>query len=240
MPLLAGIVLTATAVLLARSRIEAARLEVLDSARPTEIVVASRPIRAGDPFTTENMARKAIPVSGTGRRNVPASEFDLLIGARSRGEIESGEPVLWTDVEEPFELGGLSKVVEPGRRAMTLEAGATDSFSGLIRTGDRVDLLCNPSRGWVRNIEVLAIDRHYDKTGAREQDEISTLTLSVTADEGKRLAECREAGSLTWLLRNPADNIASPAGGHLSGPARVEIWKAGIPQSMVLLPGAIR
>lgn len=128
--------------------------------------------------------------------------------------------------------------VEPGRRAMTMEAGATDSFSGLVRTGDRVDLLCNPSRGWIRNIEVLAVDRHYDKTGAKEQDEISTLTLSVTSDEGKRLAQCREDGSLTWFLRNPADNAASPAPRQAPGPSRVEIYKAGIPQTFDFLPGA--
>jgi Flp pilus assembly protein CpaB len=233
-------VLTATAILLARSRIEAARLEVLDSAKPTEIVVASRPIRAGDAFSAENLAKKAIPLSGTGKRNVPASDFGLLLGARSKGEIGSGEPVLWTDVEEPFEFDGFSLAVEPGRRALTLEAGATDSFSGLVRTGDRVDLLCNPSRLWIRGIEVLAVDRHYNRSGAREQDEVSTLTLSVTADEGRQLAECRQDGSLTWFLRNPADNAVSQAGVKTIRPTRVEIWKGGIPQAFDFPAGAFR
>jgi Flp pilus assembly protein CpaB len=239
-PLIAGILLTTTAILLARSRIEAARLDVIGKSRPTEIVVASRSIRVGEIFSTGNLAKKAIPVSGTGKRNVPASDFNLLLNARSKGEIEPGEPVLWTDVDEPFEVDGFSLAVARGRRALTLEAGPTDSFSGLVRTGDRVDLLCKPTNAWIRDIEVLAVDRSYNRSGAREQDDVSTLTLSVSVDEGNRLAECKQDGTVTWFLRNPADNMVSSVGKRPLSPPPVEIWKGGIPQSSVFSPGVIR
>ena len=72
------------------------------------------------------------------------------MSAKSKGDIEPGEPVLWTDIDEPFESAGFSEIILPGHMALTLETGSTSSFSGLVRTGDRIDFLCKPSNVWIR------------------------------------------------------------------------------------------
>src|SRR4030065_610444 len=70
-PLVAGMLLTLLAILLAKQRISAVENEILVKAAPTEIVVAANPHPAAAMFSPENLARKSIPSGGAGRRDVP-------------------------------------------------------------------------------------------------------------------------------------------------------------------------
>jgi pilus assembly protein CpaB len=252
LPLLAGIVLTAAAVFLARQRIAAVERTIRDSAAPVDVVVASAPIPAGSALSEENLAKKAVPGSGTSRRNVPAGEFELLLGARSKTDIAAGEPVLWTDVEEPFEVERFSRTIPLGRRAVTLDVDAASSFAGLIRPGDRVDLLCEDvteggPRTWIRNIPVIAVDRNYHGSPPSEEDAgTATVTLTVSPAEGTRLAAAARQGRIRWFLRNPDDGISLSGAAVVrrDAPEIVEIWHAGIrvvppDSSRPLLPGSM-
>jgi pilus assembly protein CpaB len=235
--LMAGIALTLAAVFLARQRIMAAEKEVRQQISPIEIVVPSVAIQAGEPFTERNLAKKSVPQTGTGSRNVPAAEFELLIGAHAKVNLAPGEPILWTDVEEPFDAEKFSQTIPAGRRAFTLEVSSTSSFAGMIRPGDSVDLLCegtggNNFRSWIRAIPVISVDRHFVKIPSKEEErDISTVTVSVTPDEGRLLASTGREGKIHWFLRNPDEpskmpfiNAQKPKGMS----EKVEIWKAGI------------
>jgi len=219
-------------------RVATVEKDILRQANPVEVVVASIPIPAGDMFSARNLAKKSIPSSGTGQRNVPASEFELLVGARAKTAIDPGEPVLWTDAEEPFDTEIFSKTVLPGRRAMTLGVDTTSSFAGLLHPGDRVDLLVERSGtsppDWVRDIPVIAVDRDHDRLAhPSEKEETATVTLMVSPGEGSRIA--RASGKVHWFLRNPDDNAAEakdPPAGSTTYRA-VEIWKAGVKVSPV-------
>jgi pilus assembly protein CpaB len=235
--LFAGLALTLTAILLARQRIAAAEREIRRKAAPVDIVVPSVPIPAGVAFSEQNLARKSVPASGTGGRNVPAAEFELLIGAHAKGNLSAGEPILWTDVEEPFDSEKFSQTIPAGRRAFTFEANISSSFAGLIRPGDRVDLLCEWESGkaipaWIRAIPVISVDRHFATEPTKEESrEVSTLTVSVTPEEGRFLATVVRDGRIHWFLRNP-DEPAKSGATYLSrtkqAAEKVEIWKAGI------------
>ncbi|MCL5965660.1 MAG: Flp pilus assembly protein CpaB [Deltaproteobacteria bacterium] len=234
-PLFAGLALTAFAVILARQRMESLEADIRRESAPVEIAVARVPISAGAPFSEQNLAKKTVPESGTGRRNVPAKEFELLLGAKARIDIAEGEPILWSDVDEPFEVEKFSMAVPPGRRALTISADANASFSGLLRPGDAVDLLSGDPQGggvfWVRNIPVIAVDRFYQGNPLNEDpSEAGTITLSVTPDEGRRIASAARDGKLHWFLRNPDDHSPGPTARRIppGGNAKsVEIWKGG-------------
>jgi pilus assembly protein CpaB len=207
--------------------------DIRRQANPVDVVVASVPIPAGETFSMRNLAKKAIPSSGTGQRNVPASDFELLVGARAKTAIDPGEPVLWTDVEEPFDTGTFSRTVLPGRRAMTLGVDTTSSFAGLLHPGDRVDLLVggtgSNSADWVRDIPVIAVDRDHNRLAhPSDKEETSTATLMVTPGEGFRIA--RASGKAHWFLRNPDDNgVAAPGAAVRPVTSRnVEVWKGGV------------
>jgi len=239
LPLIAGILLCGFALAAAGRRVETVEKDIRRQANPVEVVVASVPIPAGETFSTGNLAKKAIPSSGTGQRNVPASDFELLVGARAKTAIDPGEPVLWTDVEEPYDTDAFSKNVLPGRRALTLGVNATSSFAGLLHPGDRVDLLVERSAGtsadWVLDIPVIAVDRdHSDLAHPSAKEEMATVTLMVTPAEGGRIA--RAAGKVHWFLRNPGDNtvVAKVPPGKPMTPHSVEVWKGGVMASPVL------
>lgn len=234
---LAGLVLTLSAIFLARHRIAAVEKEIRVKVSPVEIVVPSLPISSGETFSVKNLAKKTVPASGTSNRNVPAAEFELLVGARAKGNLAAGEPILWSDVEEPFDVDKFSQAVPAGRRALTIDADSSSSFAGLIRPGDKVDLLCDRENGksvriWIRAVPVISVDRHYNRPPSGEESrEISTITVSVTPEEGKTLASGARGGRLHWFLRNP-EEPAEPAtrSAKRSPPIHkhVEIWKAGI------------
>lgn len=233
LPLLAGLLLCGFALAVAGRRLATVEKDIRRQANPVEVVVASAPIPAGEAFSAQNLAKKAIPSSGTGQRNVPASEYELLVGARAKTAIDPGEPVLWTDVEEPYDTEGFSRTVLPGRRAMTLIVDTTSSFAGLLHPGDRVDLLVErsgaKSADWIRDIPVIAVDRDHNRI-AHPSDigEAGTATLMVTPGEGSRIA--RASGKVHWFLRNPNDNAAEAYGSRGNPiPSRaVEVWKGGV------------
>lgn len=239
LPLLAGLLLCGFALAAAGRRVATVEMDIRRQANPVEVVVASVPIPAGEAFSVQNLAKKAIPSSGTGKRNVPAADFELLLGARAKTAIDPGEPVLWTDVEEPYDMDAFSRTVLPGRRAMTLGVDTTSSFSGLLHPGDRVDLLVERSGGissdWVRDLPVIAVDRDHNRLAhSPEKEETATVTLMVTPAEGSRIA--RAAGKIHWFLRNPDDNTAVESGttaGSIS-PRSVEVWKGGVKDPPIL------
>lgn len=238
LPLVAGVALTMAAILIARHRINAVEKDIREKAAPVDVVVASCPIPKGTALSEQNLAKLSVPSSGTSRRNVPVKEFELLIGARTKGSIEAGEPILWTDVEEPFDVDKFSQTIPQGRRALTIEADLAASFSGLIRPGDRVDIsLQDPSTrtapAWFYDIPVIAVDRHFDRPPDSEASpETSSITISVTPEEGRRLVAAR-GGGLRWFLRNPEDRSRPSPGSAPSFETHrpVEIWKAGVRES---------
>lgn len=236
LPFFAGTTLILLAVLVVRQRISAMEKDLLGNAAPAEIVVAADPISPGSVFSHENLAKKSIPSSGTTRRNVPASDFELLLGARAKVEISKGEPVLWTDVQEPIEVDNFSMTIPNGRRAITIDADTKASFSGLLRPGDHVDILRGEKEGEIStpvlfDVPVIAVDRHFLSPPSEEEGyEIGTITVSVTPDEATRLSAAARDGSLSWLLRNPGDRGRPSKRASLWATAvfPVEIWKAGI------------
>ncbi len=235
LPLGVGVLLTGLALAAAGQRIATVERDLRQQSNPVDVVVASVSISEGETFTESNLARKAIPASGTGRRNIPAAEFELLLGASARNPVAPGEPVLWTDVQEPFDTEAFSKLIRTGRRALTVNADASSSFAGLLLPGDRVDILAEraetKNRIWVRDIPVIAVDRRYDRLArAADSGDATTLTLMVTPAEGARIAGAAASGKLHWFLRNPVDNtVAAPPGRTgRAVPVRVEIWKGGV------------
>lgn len=236
LPLGIGLLIMGLALAAAGKRIATVEEDIRRRANPVDVVVASVSIEAGEEFAAGNLAKKSVPASGTGKRNILAADFELLLGSKAKSRVDPGEPVLWTDVEEPFEADVFSKTVPRGKRAITVNVDMTSSFSGLLQPGDRVDLLAKVSDGgterWVRNVPVIAVDRHLNRL-ARPSDaqEAGTVTLMVTPLEGVAIASASTAGKLFWFLRNPDDNTALSAehpGGRPSGAHRVEMWKGGI------------
>lgn len=230
-PLVGGLFLTLLGILAARQRITAAERTFREQSMPVEIVVAAVPLPAQTPFDEKNLAKTSLPAAAVGKRHVRTKDFPLLLGARPRWDIDQGEPVLWTDVEEPFDEATFSRTIPKGRRALTLDADQTASFSGLVRPGDKVDLHISGQAGGTSlldNIPVVAVGGNF-RPGhdGGESADASTLTLSVTPEEGRRLASAGDA--VRWFLRNPEEAAAAPGRAPVRARAMpVEVWEGGV------------
>jgi pilus assembly protein CpaB len=144
-------------------------------------------------------------------------------------------------------ITGFSDAIAAGRRALTLHVDEVSSINGLVRPGDRLDLLVTSrggpapaARPLMWGVKVLATGSLTDDgagearratDGARRY---STITLEVTPEEAEQVILAREAGQVTAMLRrrtgDPDDGMrlppraappaAAPAPGGVTGPSR--------------------
>lgn len=189
---------------------------------PVMVLVATRDIPLGSPISEDMLGSRPLPQSYVEDRHIPASEAQRIIGVRVTSGVKGGESLLWTDLATTTEQRrDLSALVRNGMRAITIRADVSASFGGLLRPGDRVDLLLTIERGESRdehvtlpllqNLLVLASGR--DTGGQQRPGErrttrsgsVNQVTLSVTLEQAAVVALAQEQGNLTLVLRNPDD-----------------------------------
>jgi pilus assembly protein CpaB len=188
---------------------------------PVAVLVARREIPLGAAITEELLGTRAIPQSYVEDRHIPASEAPRIIGVRVTSGVRADESLLWTDLATTSEQRrDLSALVRSGMRAITIRADVAASFGGLLRPGDRVDVLLTVERDQrqhvtiplLQNLLVLASGRDTGapvRPGERrttyQGGTVNQVTLSVTLEQAAVLALSQEQGRLTLVLRNPDD-----------------------------------
>jgi pilus assembly protein CpaB len=185
------------------------------------VIAAAVDIPFGQPIRAEWLTTKEIPESYVEERHIMASDLRSLIGVVLAQSVRSGEAILRTDLSSlSDQQRTLSGEIPAGRRAISVRARPESSFAGLLRPGDRVDMLVtvgdyrveNSGRCVVvaQNLLVLAVGRELEITydNDREQprgDWTTQLSLEVTPDVAQRIAVADEQGDMRVLLRNPND-----------------------------------
>ena len=118
-----------------------------------------------------------------------------------------------------------SATLKKGWRALTFEVDAVNSISGMLRPGDRIDLIYT-ARGisggpagsdvdvtapLMSNVTVLATDQSVTKRDLETGKErsFSTITLEVSPLDADRIIVAKESGRLTAVLRHPEDESAN-------------------------------
>jgi pilus assembly protein CpaB len=106
------------------------------------------------------------------------------------------------------ETGGIAAIITPGKRAMAVKGSKVLGMSGLIRPGDRVDILMmtgDVNKIVFENVRVLATGSQLGADPEGKPSSVDTFTVEVTPEEGERLALASEMGSLRFALRNVTD-----------------------------------
>ena len=185
------------------------------------VVTAARDIPFGEPMEAEWLTVREIPQGYVEDRHLRSRELRGLIGVPLAQAVRSGEAILRTDLSTlSDQQRTLSGEIPPGMRALGVEARPESSHAGLLRPGDRVDVLLtvgdpripNSARSVVvaQNILVLAVGRAMtvevdEETGRASNAYILQVSLEVRLEDAQRLTLSRRQGEMRILLRNPND-----------------------------------
>lgn len=193
------------------------RLEAEVSGGPRiPVLVAASDVPVGAQLTESTLVVRDIPQAYVEGRQVRASEVKKVLGARVASGLKANEALLWSDLSKFNDHARvLSGLIENGMRAVTVD-GRTASFEGLLRPGDRVDVLLttgdkDDASGatftLLQNLLVLSVGGNIARADQdpKDQGRGTSVSLSATVEQAQLLTLSAQHGRLTLTLRNPDD-----------------------------------
>lgn len=180
-----------------------------------KIAVATLDIQLGSRITPELVQMVDWP-----QGSVPAGAFTdvkKLDTRVARTTITRGEPVLESKLAPIGTQGGLSAVVQDGKRAITVRVNDVVGVAGFALPGNYVDIMVNTqeqgsNRDTDRSISKIVLERILVLAVAQEagRDEtkpkvVNAVTLEVTPEQAEKLDLARSVGTLSLVLRNQVD-----------------------------------
>lgn len=194
--------------------------------KPATVVIAKRTISEGTALSERDLQLKEVPEDAIQPR--AASSIERVVGRITTVPIEQGEQILMTKLSVPESATSLSMKTPPGKRAITIPIDNITGLSGMLRPGDKVDIMTTMKipaqdiQGKVveqpmviplfQNVLVLAVGSDIGGVAkeARTERTASTITFAITPQESTLLAYVQEQAKLRLTLRSPADNTTQP------------------------------
>jgi pilus assembly protein CpaB len=194
--------------------------------KPAEITVklvaASKKLELGALVTKDDIHLvewpKATPVAGS------FSDPDKVVGRALMTPVQVNEPILESKLA-PKEAGaGLTAVIPPGMRALSIQVNSVIGVSGFVMPGSRVDLvlIATPpsdvkgarkdevaSKIILENLEVLAAGQNVQRDVEGKPQTVQDVTLLVTPEQAQKVALATQGGRIQLALRNPMDKLAA-------------------------------
>lgn len=177
------------------------------------VMVAAKDLPADTLLKAEMVTTKKIPAQYKHPKETVNSKE--LVGKILITPITAGESIMINQVyDSKDKKKGLAYLVPVGKRAITVKVDSVSGLAGLVRPGDRVDVLATVSADQaytilpIQDVEVLAVNKYMDPNLniAEKQFEISTVTLAVQYNDAKPLMMATQMGAIRLLLRSPVDH----------------------------------
>ncbi len=185
--------------------------------------VAARPLPRGTLARDEDFVVRSMPPE-----RVPADAIletadskASLSGSLVRKFVEAGSPITLQDIVRPQDRGFLASVLAPDTRAISIKVDEESGVSGLIRPGDRVDVLLTQvfdkvdaarrtlSETVLRNVRIIAIDQEIVQGGrgiaAVIAKPVQTVSLELTPEQVNRITVAKQLGKLSLSVRAAVD-----------------------------------
>ena len=203
-----------------------------------EIAVAAVDIELGGQLSPEMLKMVKWPTG-----SVPPGAFPqlaVLDGRVAKTSIMRGEPVMESKLAPVGTKGGLSAVVQEGKRAMTVRVNDVVGVAGFALPGNYVDIMVNTqdegaSRGdrdksiskiVLERILVLAVAQEASRDTTKPRV-VNAVTLEVTPDQAEKLDLARSVGTLSLVLRNQVD----PKPGDTEGATKTSLLKEQVAEA---------
>ncbi len=181
-----------------------------------KIAVATLDIQLGNRLTPQMIQMVDWPAGSE-----PAGAFSdaaLLADRVVKTTVMRGEPILENKLAPVGSRGGLSAVVEEGKRAITVRVNDVVGVAGFALPGNYVDIMVNTqeegsksndkdraiSKIVLEHILVLAVAQEAGRDETKPKV-VNAVTLEVTPEQAEKLDLARSVGSLSLVLRNQTD-----------------------------------
>ena len=140
--------------------------------------------------------------------SVPVAASELILNGKIAGK-GSGE--------------GLTALIEPGTRAISVQVNEISGVSGFIQPGTRVDVVFTrvfssgdaATTTLLQNVKVIAYGRQLDpgaRVDPRDTARPTVATLLVSQDQAEKLVLAGQRGKIQLVLRNALDDeITEPS-----------------------------
>ena len=150
--------------------------------------------------------------------SLPAGHFTRTADLNNRviiASIKKGEPMVEHRLAPvSIKTGGVSAVLESGKRAVAVKGDKVMGMSGFVNPGNRVDVLVtledpktklDKTKVVLENIPVLATGTQIQRNEKGEPAPVDVYTLEVTIEDAEKLALAASEGKLQFALRNITD-----------------------------------
>lgn len=203
------------------------------------VIVPKVDIGKAQPLTAENVAIMEVPREYLPSNAVLSADWPSLENRMTVQSLERGRPISW-DAMEQSGVSRFSENVELGKRVKTVTVNKINSFDGMLRPGDRIDLLGSFSAqdiglqqqpnfsdevviNVLDDVVVLAAGRE-DAKGRKYENfydrstpdgfnmNFTTLSLMLTPAQVARVELAEKAGEMIAVLRHPKDSSTAELG----------------------------
>jgi len=183
-------------------------------------------VAAKDVPPTVALSREQLTVHMWPKDSPLAGKFsrpEELEGRVTAISLAAGEPVLENKLAPKGVIPGLTALLPPNKRAMTVKVDEASGVAGFLTPDNRVDVVVTVDKGdynldpiskvVLQNLRVLGIGQKIEKTLGDKPQVVPTVTLEVTPIEGEQLALATREGTISLVLRNQQDLSRVETGG---------------------------
>jgi pilus assembly protein CpaB len=184
------------------------------STATTKVIVATADIDLGQRITPESV--KAIDWPSGSVPPGSFSDIQKLDGRVMKESALHGEPILEAKLAPVGTMGGLSAVIDPGKRAITVRVNDVIGVAGFALPGNYVDIIVNTqkdanaqqdqkiSKIVLEHILVLAVAQEVGRDETKPKV-VDAVTLQVSPEQAEKIDLARSIGTLSLVLRNQVD-----------------------------------
>ena len=187
-----------------------------------KVLLAIKDIKPGDRLSEENVVLQDVPVA-----TLEALKGDVVLKVEDYEErslmmsVVAGDPIRKSKLSEKGQFGA-SQTIPKGMRIFTMQANDTQTHSGMLRPGDKVDVTVTftARNGGLVNkvllecIEIFACEnKTVNSEDGKNEQRARNVTLLVTPEQDGFVKIAQSKGQLALSLRNPTDDEVVNANG---------------------------
>lgn len=182
------------------------------AAAAVPMVVAAQDLLAGEKLSSTNL--QVVNWPGESPIRGSTTTIAAVEGRVTSSAVAAGEPILEGRLAPAGSKAGLSAIITPGRRALTVKVNEVVGVAGFAMPGNFVDVLVTVQRDGkppvskivLEKILVLATAQEHTVRDEAKPKVVSAVTLEVTPEQAEKLDLARSIGTLSLALRNQIDD----------------------------------